>query len=83
MSVDYTSDASIEAFAAEVEHALDGDGDRPQMWPLIGTWALAGVIFTLGAALDAGVLYVLGLIVVGFWVAGVLRAHGPGGWWSH
>jgi hypothetical protein len=82
MSVDYTDEASIDAFAAEVQRELDGDGERGALWALIGTWALAGVIFTLGAALDAGVLYLAGLIVVVFWVAGVLRARGPAGWWS-
>jgi hypothetical protein len=82
MSVDYTDDASIDAFAADVQRELDGDGDRSALWGLIGTWALAGAIFTLGAALDAGVLYIAGVVVVAFWVTGVLRAHGPSGWWG-
>ncbi|MEA2249455.1 MAG: hypothetical protein QOH46_3984, partial [Solirubrobacteraceae bacterium] len=77
MSVDYTVEASIDAFAAEVERALDGDGERGELWTLIGTWTLAGVIFSLGAALDAGVLYLVGLVVVAFWVTGVMRGRGP------
>lgn len=83
MSVDYTDSASIDAFAAEVERELDGEGRRSELWALIGTWALAGAIFTLGAALDVGVLYAAGLLVVAYWVVGVLRADGPGGWWGH
>jgi hypothetical protein len=83
MSVDYTDEASIDAFAAEVQRELDGDGDRPELWSLIGTWVLAGAVFTLGSALDAGVLYLAGLVIVAFWVVGILRARGPGGWWGH
>lgn len=80
MSVDFTDDRAIDAFAAEVERELDASGGNA-MWPLLATWALAGVLFTLGAALDTGILYVLGLAVVVFWVVGVLRAEGRAGWW--
>ncbi|MEA2330525.1 MAG: hypothetical protein QOH58_663 [Thermoleophilaceae bacterium] len=81
MTVDYTDETAIDAFAAEVERELDAAGSS-EMWPLLATWALAGVLFTLGAALDVGLLYVAGLLVVAFWVAGVLLARGPSGWWG-
>lgn len=80
--VDYQDAASIDAYAKQVEQELDANAPGVAMWPLLGTWLLAGALLTLGVRFHAGPLFIAGLAVVVFSVLGFFRARGRAGWWG-
>ena len=80
--VDYQDGASIDAYANEVEHELDAHAPGVSMWPLLGSWLVAGVLLTLAVRFHTGVLYVVGLAAVALSVAGFYRGRGPARWWN-
>ncbi len=83
MSVDFTSQESMDAYAAEVERALARPDRVPgDLWGLIAVWIVNGAIFTIGAATSAKWLYGVGLVVALFWVVGFWLAKNPARWWT-
>jgi hypothetical protein len=81
MTTDFRDPAALDRYAADVETALDDRArEHTMLWPLIGVWLVDGALLTLAVRRHSGVLFVLGLIVVVVWVAGVFLAR-PGRDW--
>ena len=81
MTLDHHDPAAIDAFADQVDRALDARQSRSPLWELIGLWAVSGGALTLAQGVDAGWLYPIGLAGVLVWavrVKGVLQAATAG-----
>jgi hypothetical protein len=82
MSLDHHDPVAIDAFAAEVDEALERNAPRSALWMLVLAWVLVGGVLTLAQGVDAGWLYPLGLAGVVFWVMGLMAARRPARWWN-
>ena len=82
MSLDHHDAAAIDAFAQDVDRALERNASRSGLWALMATWILTGGVLTLAQGVDAGWLFPVGLAGVLVWAVGFVVARRPARWWN-